>query len=69
MMTTEEVGWLIACTIILYWVGIASLVSWVAMEKGRAEEWLSVWFVLGAIFGPMAMLAIGFAPGVHDEGI
>lgn len=38
--------------------------GWLAVQRGR--QW-GLWFILGLIFGPVAMLAVGFAPdlGTH----
>jgi hypothetical protein len=36
--------------------------AWLAEQKGRERR---LWFVLGFFFGPIALLAVGFAPDVR----
>ena len=45
--------------IIVFWVMQAALTGWLADERGR--EFVP-WAVTGLIFGPLALLAVGFAP-------
>ena len=40
-------------------VAFAAFTAWLATERGRS--W-GVWFVLGFFFGPIALVALGFAP-------
>jgi hypothetical protein len=44
--------------VLLYVVGVAGLTSWVAESKSRSA---GLWFLVGIVFGPLAMLAVGLA--------
>jgi hypothetical protein len=45
--------------LILYVLVFGFLVSWLADERGRNPV---RWFILGGIFGPVALLTVGFSP-------
>ena len=46
---------------ILYMVGGGMLTAWLAGQKGRDK---GEWFLLGAIFNILALVAVGLAPPV-----
>jgi len=41
------------------WVLVALAAGWLADEKGRS---LILWFLIGLISGPLAVVLVGFAP-------
>jgi MFS family permease len=41
------------------WVLVAVAAGWLADEKGRSP---TIWFLVGLISGPFAVLLVGFAP-------
>lgn len=45
--------------IIALWIFCAFVSAWLAEQKGYSR---ASWFLLGALFGVFALLAIGFAP-------
>lgn len=53
----------IAAILLLDLVLCGPLASWVADQKGRSP---SVWFLAGAVAGPLALLAVGLAPTHWD---
>jgi hypothetical protein len=56
-MTTELFG-VIAILPFIAWIGSALLTSWLASELDRPG---GIWFLLGLVFGPIALVAVGFA--------
>ena len=54
---------LVAVLVIIWIVAFGALCGWLADEKGRSG---SNWFWLGAVFGFVALLVLGFAPAVAE---
>lgn len=44
---------------VLYWFTQATLTGWLATERGRSD---GEWVLLGLLFGPIALIAVGLAP-------
>jgi MFS family permease len=44
---------------LLVWVLVAVAAGWLAEEKGRSAV---IWFLVGLVSGPFAVLLVGFAP-------
>ncbi|HEX8940907.1 MAG TPA: hypothetical protein VF763_12175 [Candidatus Limnocylindrales bacterium] len=53
----------LAVVLILDLVVCGPLSAWIATQKGRSP---SAWFVVGAVAGPFALLAVGLAPGAWE---
>ena len=50
--------------IVALWIGMALLVSWVAVQKGRSRR---DWFWLGMFFSFIALIALAALPAVEPE--
>lgn len=50
---------LIVLVVVLDLLVLAPMSAWLALQRGRSP---SGWFILGAIIGPIAFLAVGLAP-------
>lgn len=44
---------------LVFWLVDALVVGWLAEQKGRSIVW---WLLAGLVVGPIALLALGFAP-------
>jgi hypothetical protein len=51
--------------LVILWVILAFFTAWIAGTKGRSE---GAWFVLGLLFGIIALLAVGLASSPEPEG-
>jgi hypothetical protein len=49
--------------LVIGWVVLAFFTAWVAGTKGRGE---GAWFVLGLLFGIIALIAVGLAPPIVE---
>lgn len=49
---------------IFVWLTVAGFTAMIASSKGRSGFG---WFVLGALFGILALLAVGFMPPIKDR--
>jgi hypothetical protein len=65
-LSTFLTGSLGIIVLIAYLLINAILTSWLAEQKGYSQ---GSWFFLALFFGPIALLALGFAPDLNTEEI
>ena len=60
----DVIQWIIVIAIV-YWISFGGFCAWLAGEKGRN---VLAWFVLGIVFGFVALLTLVGAPTLGTEG-